>query len=69
MSYVTIKKRGYAGIIDLDRPKVLNAFKLHTIDDISTALDKFETDPGIDCVVLRSNHDQAFCAGRDLHCI
>ena len=63
MSYVIIKKRGRAGVIGLDRSKVMKAVKLHKIDDISTALDKFKTDPGIDCVVLRSNHNQAFCAG------
>ena len=66
MSYVTVEKRGRAGVIGLDRPKAMNALELDMVDNISTALDKFETDPGIDRVVLRSNHDRAFCAGGDL---
>ena len=36
------------------------------IDDTSTALDNFVTDPVIDRVVLRSNYERAFCTGGDL---
>ena len=66
MSYVTVEKRGRAGVIGLDRPKAMNALELGMVDDISAALDKFETDPEIKLVVLRSNHDRAFCVGGDL---
>jgi enoyl-CoA hydratase/carnithine racemase len=66
MSYVTVEKRGRAGVIGLDRPGALNALDLSMIEDIATALDRFETDPTIELVILRSNHDRAFCAGGDM---
>lgn len=66
MSYVTVEKRGRAGVIGLDRPKAMNALDLGMVDDISTALDKFDADPEIELIVLRSNHDKAFCVGGDL---
>jgi len=66
MSHVTVEKRGRAGVIGLDRPKAMNALDLAMIEDIATALDKFESDQEIKRVVLRSNHDGAFCVGGDL---
>lgn len=66
MSYVTAEKIGQAGIIGLDRPKAMNALDLSMIKEIATALDKFEQDQAIERVILRSNHDIAFCAGGDL---
>jgi enoyl-CoA hydratase len=66
MSFVTVEKRGRAGVIGLDRPKAMNALDLSMIKDILDALDKFETDPEIELVVLRSNHERTFCVGGDL---
>jgi enoyl-CoA hydratase len=66
MSYVTVEKRGRAGVIGLDHPKALNALDLSMIEDIAAALDRFEVDPAIELVVLRSNHGKAFCAGGDM---
>jgi len=66
MSHVTVEKRGRAGVIGLDRPRAMNALDLAMIEDIATALDKFESDQEIEHVVLRSNHDGAFCVGGDL---
>lgn len=66
MSYISKDKIGRAGVIGLDRPKALNALDLSMIEDIASALDQFETDPTIELVILRSNHDKIFCAGGDI---
>jgi enoyl-CoA hydratase len=66
MSYIAAEKRGRAGVIGLDRPKAMNALDLGMVEDFSAALDKFESDPEIELVVLRSNHERAFCVGGDL---
>ena len=66
MSYVTVEKMGRAGVIGLDRPKALNALDLELIKDIASALDTFEADPTVELVILRSNHEKAFCAGGDI---
>jgi enoyl-CoA hydratase len=66
MSYVTVEKLGRAGVIGLDRPKALNALSLEIISDIWNALDIFQADPSIKLVILRSNHERAFCVGGDM---
>lgn len=66
MSYVTAEKIGKAGVIGLNRPKTMNALVLSMVKDIAAALDKFEHDLDIERVILKSNHDRAFCAGGDL---
>ena len=66
MSYITVEKMGRAGVIGLDRAKALNALSLDMLEDIASALDVFETDPAVELIILRSNHDRAFCAGGDV---
>lgn len=74
MIHITIEKRGKAGVIGLDRPKKLNALNQEMIEQISMALDIFEKDHEISRVLIKSNHNKAFCSGGDLksirnHCI
>ncbi|MEN8660575.1 enoyl-CoA hydratase/isomerase family protein [Marivita sp.] len=66
MSFVTIEKQGRAGIIGLNRPKAMNALTLEMILGISDALNVFEADDSVRLVVLRSDNEQAFCAGGDM---
>lgn len=66
MSFVVSEIQGKAGIIGLDRPAAMNALTLDMIRDIDAALDRFEPDPSVQCVILRSNHERAFSAGGDM---
>lgn len=66
MTDVIIEKRGRAGIISLDRPKAMNALDLPMIRDIDHAVRAFLDDAAIECIVLRSAHERAFCAGGDM---
>lgn len=66
MSHIIVEKQGRAGIISLNRPKALNALNLQMIREIDTALDHFERDSEVFCVVLKSCSDRAFCAGGDM---
>jgi enoyl-CoA hydratase/carnithine racemase len=69
MAEVIVDKQGRAGIISLNRPQAMNALNLAMIRAIDAALSQFQDDPAVHCVVLRSNHDRAFCAGGDMRCI
>lgn len=65
--YIVVETRGEksnVGFIQLNRPKALNALCEGLITELNTALDEFETNPRIACVVLTGS-DKAF-AGRDL---
>lgn len=63
---VICRKRGAAGHILLNRPQALNALTLGMVRDIAAALDAWERDPEIKCVVVEGAGGKAFCAGGDI---
>jgi enoyl-CoA hydratase len=66
-AYQNIKTetKGRVGIIRLDRPKALNALCAELVRELGQALDAFESDPNIGCMVLTGS-DKAFAAGADI---
>jgi len=66
-AYVNIQTetRGRVGIIRLDRPKALNALCAELVRELGLALDAFEQDSNIGCLVLTGS-DKAFAAGADI---
>ena len=67
MSYSTIivKTRGKVGIITLNRPNALNALNSALVGEMSQALDAYEADEGIACIVITGS-PKAFAAGADI---
>jgi enoyl-CoA hydratase len=67
MAYETIivEKKDRVGIVRLNRPDALNALNARLIADLTQALDAFEDDDGIGCIVITGN-DKAFAAGADI---
>ncbi len=57
--------RGRVGLITLNRPKAMNALNDALIDELCAALDGFEADDGIGCVVITGS-ERAFAAGADI---
>jgi enoyl-CoA hydratase len=53
------------GIIRLNRPKALNALNAELIAELSAALDAFEADNAIGCIVITGS-EKAFAAGADI---
>jgi enoyl-CoA hydratase len=62
---VLVETKGRVGIVRLNRPQALNALCKALIEDLGQALDAFEADPGIGCIVLTGS-DKAFAAGADI---
>src|ERR1044072_67737 len=62
---IKTETKGRVGIIRLDRPKALNALCAELVRELGQALDAFEADPGIGCMVLTGS-DKAFAAGADI---
>lgn len=56
---------GKVGVIRLDRPDALNALCGALMDQLSAALDTFEADEKIGCIVITGN-EKAFAAGADI---
>jgi enoyl-CoA hydratase len=67
MAYETIivETKGRVGIVRLNRPNALNALNAQLIDDVTKALDIFEDDEDIGCIVITGS-DKAFAAGADI---
>jgi enoyl-CoA hydratase len=67
MAYETIlvETRGRVGLITLNRPQALNALNSTLVAEVNAALDGFESDSGIGCVVITGS-DRAFAAGADI---
>ncbi len=62
---IEIESRGHVGIVRLNRPKALNALCDALIEELGRALDDFEADENIGCIVLTGS-EKAFAAGADI---
>lgn len=58
-------KEGGVGLVTLDRPKALNALNDALIRELGEALDGFEADPAVGCIVITGS-EKAFAAGADI---
>uniref|UniRef100_A0A665W3V0 3-hydroxyisobutyryl-CoA hydrolase n=1 Tax=Echeneis naucrates TaxID=173247 RepID=A0A665W3V0_ECHNA len=66
---VLLEKMGRAGVITMNRPKVLNALTMNMIQQIYRQLKQWENDSETDIVIIRGAGDKAFCAGGDIRVI
>ncbi len=62
---ILIETRGNVGLITLNRPKALNALSAGLVCDLGAALDAYDADPAIRCIVLTGS-EKAFAAGADI---
>ena len=58
-------KRDGIATITINRPKVLNAFRAETVEEMLEAMRDAEDDRDIGVIVLAGAGDRAFCAGGD----
>lgn len=63
---VLLERKGCAGVITLNRPKVLNALSLDMIRRIYLQLKKWEQDPETLLIIIKGAGEKAFCAGGDI---
>ena len=56
---------GRVGLIRINRPEAMNALNNDVVDGIGAAIDAFEADEAIGCIVLTGN-EKAFAAGADI---
>jgi len=67
MSYqnIIVETRGKVGLIRLNRPQALNALNSALMKELGQALDAFEADANIGCILITGS-DKAFAAGADI---
>ncbi len=62
---IAVETHGRVGLIRLDRPKALNALCAQLITELEDAINRFEADEAIGCLVLTGS-EKAFAAGADI---
>ena len=67
MSYenIIVETKGRVGIIRFNRPQVLNALNNALVEELNAAIDAFEADDHIGCLVITGS-EKAFAAGADI---
>ncbi|NJD24495.1 MAG: enoyl-CoA hydratase [Betaproteobacteria bacterium] len=62
---VLTEVHGKVGLIRINRPEALNALNNDVVDGIGAAINTFEADEAIGCIVITGN-EKAFAAGADI---
>ena len=63
---ITVRTEGEkVGVITLNRPKQLNALNDHLMNELGQALQAFDADESIGCIILTGS-EKAFAAGADI---
>ena len=62
---ILTETRGRVALITLNRPKALNALNLQVMTELTAALDDFDKNSEIGCIVLAGS-EKAFAAGADI---
>jgi enoyl-CoA hydratase len=62
---VLTETHGKVGLIRINRPEAMNALNNDVVDGIGAAIDQFEADDNIGCIILTGN-EKAFAAGADI---
>ncbi len=63
--FIIAEARGAVGVIQLNRPKALNALNAELMMEVAAAVDAFEADESIGCLVVTGD-ERAFAAGADI---
>ncbi len=63
--FIIAEARGPVGVIQLNRPKALNALNAELMMEVASAVDTFEADSAIGCLVITGS-EKAFAAGADI---
>ena len=62
---IIVETKGSVGVVTLNRPNALNALNSSLIAELNCALEGFETDDDVGCIVITGS-EKAFAAGADI---
>ncbi len=64
--YILAERQERVGVVTLNRPKELNALSTGLVKELADALEEFDRDSAIRCIVITGAGDKAFAAGADI---
>src|SRR5215475_3213689 len=63
---IIVQKKNAIAYVTVNRPKVLNALNMATMEELRAAFHDLKNDPGIRVVILTGSGEKAFIAGADI---
>src|SRR5579875_1404266 len=63
---IFVERDEQVGIVTLNRPKELNALNFQIVAELANALEAFDRDESIRCMVITGGGEKAFAAGADI---
>jgi enoyl-CoA hydratase len=67
LQYLLVERDAGVATITINRPKVLNALNLDTIDELRRAILALRHDDGVRAVIVTGSGDKSFVAGADIN--
>ena len=64
--YILVDRDERVGIVTLNRPKELNALNFQLVSELAEALEAFDNDESIGCMIITGAGQKAFAAGADI---
>ncbi len=65
--YILVERDERVGIVTLNRPRELNALRTDLLGEFADALETFDRDDEIRCIVITGAGERAFAAGADIN--
>src|SRR5690348_14967463 len=66
-SNILLEKKNAIAYVTVNRPKVLNALNMATMDELRAAFHDIKNDAGVRVVILTGSGEKAFIAGADIN--
>src|SRR5215471_8467812 len=63
---IILEKKNAIGYVTVNRPKVLNALNMATMEELRSAFHDIKSDPSIRVVIFTGSGEKAFIAGADI---
>ena len=67
LEHLIVERDGAIAIVTVNRPKVLNALNMATLDELRRAVLALKHDPSVRCVVITGAGEKSFVAGADIN--
>ena len=67
LQHILIERDGAVATITINRPKVLNALSMATLDELRRAILALKVDDGVRAIILTGAGDKSFIAGADIN--
>ena len=67
LSGLTLQREGAVAVVTVNRPKVLNALNIATLDELAATMRQLQRDETVRCLIVTGAGEKSFIAGADIN--